>query len=388
MKTIFLIIALAITLIANSQDDTSKVKKYDFKGYVSFTNSNSFDSISKPWYIDNQFYNRLNFNYYHKSSTFNLQMRNRLIYGNTMLLYPNYGKTIGSDQGIMDLSFNLIDQQNLIFNLQFDRLNYLYSKDKIEFQLGRQRVNWGTTMVWNPNDIFNAYSYFDFDYEEKPGSDAIRFEYHTGAASSIEIAAKVDSSENITAAAKWLINKWNYDFQLIAGEMNQTDYVGGLAWAGNIWKLGFKGEASYFLPIDDTIGNVLEASVSLDYAFSNNLFIMAQVLYCDFGNENPIKNFNSYYSSTLNAKYMSFTDWNIFLQASYPINPLLSASFAAMYYPEIEGYFINPMITYSLSQNIDAAFLIQYFKGKFPNAFGVTQNQQVNMAFMRLKWSF
>ena len=34
---------------------------------------------------------------------------------------------------------------------------------------GRQRINWGQTFVWNVNDVFNAYSYFDFDYKERPG---------------------------------------------------------------------------------------------------------------------------------------------------------------------------------------------------------------------------
>lgn len=29
-------------------------------------------------------------------------------------------------------------------------------------------------MAWNPNDWFNTYNYFDFDYEERPGTDAIR----------------------------------------------------------------------------------------------------------------------------------------------------------------------------------------------------------------------
>ena len=35
-------------------------------------------------------------------------------------------------------------------------------------------------LVWNPNDLFNAFSFVDFDYEERPGSDALRIQKYTG----------------------------------------------------------------------------------------------------------------------------------------------------------------------------------------------------------------
>jgi len=60
-----------------------KQKKIALEGYVSFMNTNSFDSIKNSWMIDNQFYNRINFFYYPTSDfTFTAQLRNRLIYGN------------------------------------------------------------------------------------------------------------------------------------------------------------------------------------------------------------------------------------------------------------------------------------------------------------------
>ena len=61
----------------------------------------------------------------------------------------------------------------------------------------RQRINWGQTLVWNPNDIFNAYSYFDFDYIERPGSDAIRLQYYPDYSSAIEMAVKADYENKI-----------------------------------------------------------------------------------------------------------------------------------------------------------------------------------------------
>ena len=62
-------------------------------------------------------------------------------------------------------------------------------------RIGRQRINWGVNLAWNPNDLFNAYSLIDFDYQERSGVDAIRFQYYTGEMSSIEFA--IQPGENI-----------------------------------------------------------------------------------------------------------------------------------------------------------------------------------------------
>ena len=64
-------------------------------------------------------------------------------------------------------------------------------------------------LAWNPNDIFNTYNLLDFDYEERPGSDAIRIQYYLGDFSKIEVAAKKGSSkDDHIVAAMYKFNKW------------------------------------------------------------------------------------------------------------------------------------------------------------------------------------
>ena len=70
----------------------------------------------------------------------------------------------------------------------------LCSDEKWELTLGRQRINWGVNLAFNPNDLFNAYSLIDFDYQERPGSDAIRFQYFTNELSSFETAVQFGKS--------------------------------------------------------------------------------------------------------------------------------------------------------------------------------------------------
>ena len=152
------------------------------------------------------------------------------------------------DNGIIDLSHVWVNENSFVFHSIIDRLWMNYSHKKFDLRIGRQRINWGVNTVWNPNDLFNAFNFVDFDYEERPGSDAVRFQYYTGDFSSFEIAARPgEHIDSTVAAAMYKFNKWNYDFQVLGGNYF-SDIALGLGWAGNIKNAGFKGEATYFHP--------------------------------------------------------------------------------------------------------------------------------------------
>ncbi|MEZ4983057.1 MAG: hypothetical protein R2769_16025 [Saprospiraceae bacterium] len=79
-----------------------------------------------------------------------------------------------------DLSIEGADQMGVAAQMMLDRLFVQYTYKQFEARLGRQRINWGISTIWNPNDIFNAYNFSDFDYEERPGSDAMLLKYYIG----------------------------------------------------------------------------------------------------------------------------------------------------------------------------------------------------------------
>jgi hypothetical protein len=83
-----------------------------------------------------------------------------------------YAESLESDKGWMDLSWYLATGKRVALNSTFDRLLVTFEKESWNVLLGQQRINWGQTLVWNPNDIFNTYSFFDFDYVERPVCDA------------------------------------------------------------------------------------------------------------------------------------------------------------------------------------------------------------------------
>lgn len=354
-------------------------------GYTSNMQSVMFEEFDDDWITDNLIHNRLNFKWYISNFfTTAIEVRNRFIYGELVKYLPNYANLIDRENGWFDLSTNLVEEKSFLLHSTIDRAWIDFTAGNLQIRAGRQRINWGQNFVWNPNDIFNTYSFFDFDYEEKPGSDALRVQYYTGASSLMEAAVKIDANENITAAGKFQFNQWSYDFQILGGLLNSEDWTLGFGWAGDIEGAGFRGEMTYLHPKEnftDTSG-ILIASLGLDYTFKNSLMIQFEALYNSATLD--ISGFEQYYYMPLSVKTISFTDYTFFASVSYPITPLFSGSLSGMYFPSMDGFFLGPNLTYSLSDNLGLSFIAQHFRGEFSE--GITQ--KMTLAFLRFKWSF
>jgi hypothetical protein len=91
------------------------------------------------------------------------------------------------------------------------------------------------------------------------------------------------------------------------------------------------------------------------------------------------------YSAPLSAKYLSISDWNIFINASYPVTPRLSGSLSSMYFVDIQSCYAGLSMDYSVIENLDFSFIAQYFSTVGNSNIG---NMQLLMAFARLKYSF
>ena len=386
---LMLLLLFSLALNAFSQDSVMEKKErtWSFNGYVKDMQTVIIHKIDEAWVTDNLIHNRLNFKWnISKSFTFCLEERNRFYWGDLIAVSPQYPGFIAYDNGFINMSWNIFDGKSYVLNVAIDRLWLDYTKNKFQVTLGRQRINWSQTNVWNPNDIFNTYSYFDFDYEEKPGSDAVRLQYFTSPSSKAEIAVKADKDNKITAAGLYRFNRWKYDFQGLAGVYTQSDLVLGLGWAGQIAKGGFKGEICWFQPLKhfgDTTG-VFLSSIEYDYTFRNSIFIQFEGFY----NSNPINSVNvlvnQFNPGLLNAKNPFLNGYSIFGTISYPATPLISISLAGIYNPSNKMYFIIPTFTLSLMNNLDLSLIAQSFQSYDP----VTVSSSQTSVFIRLKGSF
>jgi hypothetical protein len=285
---------------------------------------------------------------------------------------------IAQDDGILHfLTQNIYSGQSALLTNTFDRLNIEYTSGRTTVTVGRQRINWGQTFVWNPNDIFNTYSFLDFDYEERPGSDGVRLQVFPGYASVADLAVKVDKDNHVTAAALYRFNSGGYDIQFLAGVMGKDDFVAGTGLTGNIGSMGVSGEATWFQPQKNAADSsgILIASAGVTYLFSNSLSVTAEGIYNGYYATMKTTSFIDLYLLPLSAKTLSFSKFSWFAQAAYPIHPLLNMSFAAMFLPSLDnGFILLPSFSFSASNNLDISLRGQSFSGSFANIQGRDQH--------------
>lgn len=398
MKSPVLVILFSVFLSFNGMTQDSKL---DFSGYAKFLGTfNYFNtdylppnlppSLAVPGsYQDYQIHNRFDLRYYaNEHWSFGAGMRNRLLWGYQVSDIPAYTQLLAYDPGLVDLSFFWWKKGDVLLHTVFDRAWTQWESEKWMVRMGRQRINWGVNTVWNPNDIFNQYNYLDFDYEERPGADALRVQFFPSFNQTLELGfSPAENLENSVAAFLYKFNHWNYDFRFLGGYYRSDAIVGG-AWAGNLYGAGFKGELSYYQATHSSRADNLTFSSTLDYQFKSGVYLMVSYLYNGLGEDriNPgsLLQLNS---NLLDAKNLFFYRNTIFNSAQFNITPLFNANLAVMYTPDFKNLIFFPTLSYSLKTNLDALLAVQHFVSTNPY-----ENNQVEwmsaLVFVRLKYSF
>jgi len=371
-----------------SQEETSEFEelafeKFDFNGYVKFMQSLAFNEEGIV-FVDNLIHNRLNFAFYtKKGSTVVAQFRSRVFFGESVRSILNYGELVNEYDGVLPLEWLWVDDGNVVANTIVDRLYYDYSSEKFHLRVGRQRINWGINTTWNPNDIFNSYNIYDFDYEEREGADAISAKFFPNYFSSLDAAYKFTGSwDDDVFAVKYKMNKWNYDFQFLGGKF-QKYVTFGTGWAGSLGLIGFKGEITYFDSYLD-IENEISASTSFDYAFKSGFYVLGTYLFNSTGTNNVIDPTLPVYDNP-NAANLMPAKHNVMFQGSYPISPIFSASLGTIYSYGVNNFTLFPTLTYGLLTNLDFDLIGQFFWQETPTE---SFSNIGNVVYWRLKYSF
>lgn len=386
-RYIFYMALLCVSANVFAQSDSTQRKKLSdvvqLRGYIKDMQILSFGDNLNDILNDNLIHNRLNFRIYPTQKvTAALEFRNRIFMGESVDLLPNYAELVDVDNGIVDLSWPLIDAPSLVLLTQIDRAWLEYASDDWEVRAGRQRINWGTNLFWNANDLFNAFQLTDFDYEERPGVDALRIQRHFKGMSTLDLAVKPgrDSSDWV-GAVMYRFNKWRYDFQVLAGWWFD-DLVAGGGWAGNIGNAGFKGETTLFVPRDSG-QTVLSASISADYIFGNQLFLTGGFLFNSAGVDTTFQFAQNLFAAPISAKNLMPTKYSALVSASMPFTPLFNGSLVGIWSPGVNTVFLMPSLGYSISSNWEVALFGQSFWMQLDRFRNIG-----NGVFIRLKGSF
>lgn len=380
MKRIFWIAVLLQSFImCLGQDSIINTPKWTLSGYVKEMGWLRFDKDLGISNFTNLLHNRVNFKW-NPSQSLNgrIDIRNRFYWGNDVEQIPGFKDRLRNNNERFNLSASGLKSRSTIFYSNIERAWVELKKSKWIVKVGRQRINWGITNTWNPNDIFNTYNFLDFDYEERPGSDALNLKYNTNDFSHIELAVTATNRSSIVAG-KYFTNFKNYDFQWIAGSY-KGNFTTGIGWAGSLTDVGFKGEAQYFRGTN-AVSN-LNITIEADYVLKNGLYISTAMLYNENGFNEHLTDWSKI-NFEVSPQNLMPAKWNWLINASKEVNPLLSGTFSIIYAPGVNMLILFPTLRYNINTNLDADFVWQSFFSQLQSFQAISHT-----GYLRLKYSF
>ncbi|MEX2088954.1 MAG: hypothetical protein WEB62_04245 [Bacteroidota bacterium] len=379
-----LLVLLLASRILNGQT-------FDAGGYGKYLFSHS--SIPSMGSLDDHgLHGRLNTRLYLTTTvTAALEIRARAYYGDAVRRTPQFASAIRSPRELEGLDLFLWESASSVGYAEVDRFWAEWTMENLQITAGRQRIALGTNLVWNPIDLFNPYSILDFDYAERPGSDAVRMQYFLGPLSKIDAAFKPGrTSSRSTAFLSWTGNAFDYDVHVVTGLRGKA-WMGGGAWAGDIGGGGFRGEiliserpeteAPFPIYPDAAAGGMVSCAVSGDYTFPNSLYLHVEVLY---NTEGVTTDAAAFRDAAAALGLLSPARWSLFGELSYSLTPLVRASLFAIQNPSDASRVVVPSVTWSALESIDLTLIGLLFDGVPSTEFG---GYGASM-YARVAWAF
>jgi hypothetical protein len=295
---------------------------------------------------------------------------------------PGFAEQLKNKNDWLDMQLPWIENSSIVAHTNVERLYLDFRNRSFNIRIGRQRINWGMTTTWNPNDLFNEYNFLDFDYEERPGVDGVKLKYLFCENFNTELAYAYTGEQNgHLAVLKTSINKWKYDFNLITGWFKTLPTI-GIGWAGYIKNAGFKGELQYFAGDADSLRH-LNICLEGDYMFNKGWYVNLSVLINDKGLDKPVE-FAELIDLDISPENLMPTMWNIILTNAKEITPLFFANMSVLYAPGTNLLIWFPSLQYNLASNLDANLVWQSFFTELNNSFEAINHY----CYLRLKYSF
>lgn len=378
-------------LFASAFQVVAAVKLPDWlalKGYIDLQEAVTVTESPSMWTNGITAQNRLDISLYPTGYlTFAASLRSRLLYGpRYSQLFPfGYKGALRTDPGLVDLSRNLWDNNSAVLNATVDRLYADLAIGQWQFRIGRHRINWGKNLVWNPNDLFNAYSVFDVSYEEGPGTDALLVRRYLGPAGSAElVVAGANKADSAGVAALVQINHWGFDLQMLGG-WQRHDAILGVGFTGQLGGAAVRGEVSVFAADSFAHDPQTVASFSADNTLPFSLYAQVSMLY----NSDGLKTFGHYvpmtdFASRLSARNLSPAQLQLFAQLSYPVTPLFETGLSTIVNPRDWSAVLMPLAKYSLADNVDATLQAQVQIGDKGEQYGADEHA----VYFDVRWSF
>jgi len=277
----------------------------------------------------------------------------------------------------IDLQDNYYDQNNVFARQRVYRAYVDVALPAVDLRIGRQRIAWGTAMMWNPMDILNPFNPIQLERLEREGIDAALLDWDYSALSRVSLVyAKKQSGDS--SAVRWRSNLLGFDLSLMAGRFLENT-VFGFDFAGQVGDIGVRGEMTQTDP--DNERRFTHAVVGADYTFSNSLSFNLEFY---FNSQGSTRSKAYQFNRLLSGDMLSLARHYMGFYSSYDVTPLLQASYFLIVNLDDNSTFFSPNLVYSVTDNIEGSAGVQTFNGDTGSEFGTFEN----VYFVQLQWFF
>lgn len=238
-------------------------------------------------------------------------------------------------------------------------------KGSSDIKLGRQRIPWGRGWFFSPLDVFNPISPTAIERGERSGVDGVLMEISRGIAgrASFLIIPQQYFHDSFAARAETLYN--SYDLAISMGRHRDVDFY-GFDFSGYVGDAGFKGE---FVLSEENGQNLESILLSGNYTFENSIYIMLEYFRHEGGSLHPMSYSGKDYTGLSVAYELTpLVNWNNYL--------ILNLSDGSM--------FFSPRLSYSVKENLDISFGLQFFAGSSGDEYG----DKKDSSYVELGWYF
>ncbi len=276
-----------------------------------------------------------------------------------------------------DLDDNYIDNSNLYGSHRLYRAYADFTLPEVDLRLGRQRIAWGTAMLWNPMDILNPFNPTQLERQERQGIDAVLMDWNYNALSRMSLVYTKQQS-GTSSAVRWRSNQKGFDLSLMAGRF-RGDNVAGFDFSGQIADIGVRGEITETNPENER--SFTRVVVGADYTFASSLSLNIEMYYNGQGLSDPV---GYEFNRLLSGEVQSLARRYLGVYLGYDITALLKLDSYLIINLNDDSAFFAPRLLYSLTESVDGSVGVQAFNGDSGTEYGTFES----LYFVQLQWFF
>ncbi len=222
--------------------------------------------------------------------------------------------------------------------------------------VGRQRIAWGTARFWSPADLFNPVDPLEVEGDVRQGVDALQVEWAPSRDQwrATAVYAPQGTWSRSSAAIRVGGTVAGWDIAAFGGRFRQ-DWVGGGDAAGQWGGAGVRAEVTYTWRGDTANGgDALRLTTGADYSWSR-LYVVGEYFYNQA--QPPCGSIVTCATTAFGPTTELFTLRRHFASvgAHYALTPLLRLETYLITDLSGSSVFVNPMLRYNATTNIDVA---------------------------------